>query len=249
MIGTRLDTVAWRSPWRFRSVAEKAALCFGLLACAVVLPPWPTAPLVLITVFVAARCARVPIGHLLRMLAAPLVFIVVAGISTAVTLDPSGPLVSTSVGAVNRAGEVVVRAIAATAAMMLFASTTPMTDIADSLRRIRVPSACVDVITVMYRMTFLLLESIAVVYKSQTARLGYSSPSRAVRSAGLLTASALVRAWQRAHALERGMAGRSLGMPLARPEKPSVSAGFVLAAATTNLVLVAVAVLALVVAT
>lgn len=224
---------------------EKVILCGGLLACAVVLPPWPAAALVLLVALAAAHLAGLPATHLLRMLSIPMVFILVAGVSTAVSLDPSGPTLTTSAEAITRACATVARAVAATAALMLLASTTPMSDLTDSLRRIGVPSACVDVVTVMYRMIFLLLDSIGVVRKSQVGRLGYSSVSRSVRSAGLMTAAVLVRAWQRGHALERGLSGRNLGAPLARPEKPAISARFVVAAAATNVV-VAVTSLALV---
>jgi cobalt/nickel transport system permease protein len=238
MTASSLDAVAWQSRWRTRSVAEKVALCGGLLLCAVLLPPWPAAPLVLLAVFASARLASVPWAHLLKMLAVPLLFIVVAATSTAVTLDSAGPFFTTSTDAVHRAANAVGRSLAATAALMLLASTTPMSAITTSLRRLGVPAACADVITAMYRMVFLLLESVAVVRKSQTARLGYSSVSRSVRSAGLMTAAVLIRAWRRAHALERGLAGRSLGMPLASPAKQPVSKGFLAAALSTNLVVV-----------
>lgn len=198
------------------------------------LPPWPAAPLVLLGTLVAARLAGLPSLHLLRMLRIPLVFIVIAGISTAITVDPSGPLVAFSAESLGRAGGAVARAVAATAALLLLASTTPMSYLAQSMRRIGVPSACVDVITVMYRMIFLLLESISVVRKSQTARLGYSSVSRSVRAAGLLTAAVLIRSWRRGYALERGLAGRNLGMPPAWPDKPTVSGRFIVYAVMTN---------------
>ncbi|CAN5123573.1 cobalt ECF transporter T component CbiQ [soil metagenome] len=224
-------------------------LCCGLLACAVLLPPWPTAGLVLFSCFVAARIAGLPTWHLFRMMRIPMVFIVVAGITTAVSIDPSGPLVSISPESLTRAGEAVARAVAATAAMLLLASTTPMSDLTDSLRRIGMPEACVDVVTVMYRMIFLLLDSIAVVRKSQTARLGYSSASRSIRSAGLLAAAALIKAWKRGHALERGLAGRNLGMPLAKPEKARVSMRFVLCAIAANIVVVLISLLPLLMTT
>lgn len=245
MIGSPLDTVAWNSRWRIRSVAEKGALCCGLLGCAVLLPPWPAAPLVLLATLVAARLAGLPGTHLFRMLRIPLAFILAAAVSTAVTVDPAGPTVTTSTVAVIRACDTAARAVAATAAMMLLASTTPMSDLTDSMRRIGLPSACVDVVTVMYRMIFLLLESIAVVRKSQTARLGYTSTRRSVRSAGLMTAAVLIRAWSRGHALERGLAGRNLGMPLARPDNPSVSTRFIIGAVLINIAIVLVSLLSI----
>lgn len=211
MIQPRLDAVAWNSRWRTRSVAEKMTLCCGLLGCAVVLPAWPAAPLVLIVAVVATRLARAPRAHMFRMLRVPAVFILVAAGSTAVTWDPDGAALTIPDGSVPPAIATATRALAATAAMVLLASTTPMSDLAAGMRRCGIPAACVDIITAMYRMVFLFLESVTIVHKSQTARLGYSTAGRSVRSAGMLTAAILVRSWQRGHALERGLSGRSFG--------------------------------------
>lgn len=194
--------------------------------------------MVLLAVFASSRLAGVPWVHVLKMLAIPMMFIVVAATSTAVSVDVAGPALTIPADAIGRACNAVARSLAATAALMLLASTTPMSTLTASLRRLGVPAACVDVVTAMYRMIFLLLDSMAVVGKSQTARLGYSSMSRSVRSAGLMTAAALIRAWKRAHALEHGLAGRTLGTPVARIGKQSVSTAFVAAALSTNLVIV-----------
>lgn len=228
-----LDSVAWDSRWRTRSVTEKASLCVGLLLCAVILPPWPAALMVLGAVFLADRIAGSPPAHLPSMLCVPLLFIVAAAAATALTLDPAGPRITTTVPAVLTALGTAARSVSATAAMILLASTTPMTELTASLRRIGLPPACVDVVTAMYRLVFLLLESVAVVRKSQVSRLGYSNARRSVRSAGLLTAAVLVRAWARGHALERGLAGRSAGTATAPPVAVPVSRPFLCAALVT----------------
>lgn len=234
-----LDSVAWASRWRMRSVAEKTVLCGGLLLCAVILPPWPAALLVLVAVFVADRIAGSPPAHLLSMLCIPLLFIITAATATAFTVDPAGPRLTTSGPAVLTALGTAARSLSATAAMILLASTTPMTEFTASLRRIGLPPACVDLVTAMYRLIFLLLDSLAVVRKSQVSRLGYSSVRRSVRSAGLLTAAVLVRAWSRGHAVDRGLTCRAVGgAATTRPAAPPVSGGFLLAALVTVVVIV-----------
>ncbi|AKS33822.1 cobalt ECF transporter T component CbiQ [Mycolicibacterium goodii] len=239
MTATPLDVVAWASRWRTRSVAEKVVLCGGLMMCALLLPPWPTTVIVMTTVCTAARHAGVPILHLQRMLRVPGLFILVAGLSTAFTPNSSWPPLTTSGSALLAAGATVARSFAATAAMLLFASTTPMSDLTNALRRVGLPAACVDVITVMYRMVFLLLESLTVVRRSQTGRLGYSNARRSLRSAGLLIAAVLTRAWQRAYALERGLSGREVGATSAKPDKRPVSTRFIFGATLTNTMVIA----------
>ncbi|MFN6548327.1 energy-coupling factor transporter transmembrane component T family protein [Mycolicibacterium nivoides] len=227
---TALDVVAWRSAWRMRSVEEKAALCFGLLACAVTLPAWPTVPLVLLAVAASARHAGLPRWHLVTGLRAPAVFIVVAAASTAVTMSPT---IGLSASGLADAVQTAARAIAATSATLLFASSTPVSAWVAALRRLGVPATCTDVMTVMYRMVFLLLESLAVVRQSQVARLGYRTLGLSVRSAGLMTAAALTRAWSRALRLEQGLSSRSFGGSSGHPTGPAVSYAFVAMAVVT----------------
>ncbi|WP_425005608.1 cobalt ECF transporter T component CbiQ [Mycolicibacterium sp. S3B2] len=209
-----IDAVAWRSGWRRRSVAEKTVLLGGVVGLTLVLPPWPTLVLLLALCLGISRSAQVPLTHLGRCLRAPAVFIGLATASTVVAVDTAPWRVSVSDQAVAHSVQLGGRAIVATVAMVLFASTTPMTMVMTSLRRIGVPIACVEVITVMYRMTFILLESIAVTRDAQAARLGYSTAWRAMNSAGLLTAAVLVRAWAQARRLDAGLAGRDFGVPM-----------------------------------
>ncbi|MCF6386179.1 hypothetical protein L2K20_04290 [Mycobacterium sp. MBM] len=209
-------------------MAEKAALCFGLLTCAVLLPVWPTAPLVLLVVGVAARHARLPRWHLVRALRAPAVFIVVAAASTAVTVSPA---VGISAPGLVEAVQTAARAVAATSATVLFASTTPVSAWVAALHRRGVPAACTEVITVMYRMVFLLLESLAVVRQSQVARLGYRTPALSMRSASLMAAAALTRAWSRAQRLEEGLTSRSFGDGGVQLPGPKASFSFMTTAA------------------
>lgn len=209
-----IDAVAWRSPWRSRPVAEKAVLFGGLLVSALVLPTWPAAPLLILVCLFAARLAGVPIRHLIRCLKVPAAFILTAAASTMISVDLTEWGFSISHDTVSGAASLVARAITASMAMLLFASTTPMTSLTAALRQARVPPACVDVITVMYRLVFVLLESIAVIHQAQVSRLGYTSARRAVRSSGLLTAAVLVRSLTQAQRLEQGLAGRDFGVPM-----------------------------------
>jgi cobalt/nickel transport system permease protein len=65
--GPALDTAAWSSAWRHRATGEKVLLAGGLLACAVGLPAWPVAPVVLvITAGLLLGPARVPARLLAR---------------------------------------------------------------------------------------------------------------------------------------------------------------------------------------
>ncbi|MGX1487123.1 cobalt/nickel transport system permease protein [Streptomyces griseus] len=204
-----IDAAAHSSRWRRRHPVDKAALGLGLTALAVSLPPWPGAALVLVAALaVLLGPAGVTARHLWRAYRVPLGFCVtgaatllvqVGGPRGLVALDPGGPV---------RAGELLLRTSAASLGVLLFAFTTPMSDLLPRLVRAGVPAPVVDVALVTYRMSFLLLDAVRRIREAQAARLGHTTRAAAWRSLAGLGATAFVRAFDRAARLQTGLAGR-----------------------------------------
>ncbi|MBT2366108.1 cobalt ECF transporter T component CbiQ [Streptomyces sp. ISL-10] len=204
-----IDAAAHSSRWRRRHPCEKAVLGLGLTVTAVSLPPWPGAVLVAATALgvllgpagVAPRqlwrAFRIPLGFCVTG-ALPLLF-AVGGAAGPVSFAPDGP---------EHAGELLLRTSAASLGVLLFAFTTPVSDVLPRLVRAGVPAAVVDVALVMYRISFLLLDAITRVRQAQAARLGHTSRAAVWRSLAGLGATAFVRAFDRAERLQAGLAGR-----------------------------------------
>jgi cobalt/nickel transport system permease protein len=204
-----LDDAAWNSAWRRRSPGDKLLLSAGLIGCALALPAWPGSPLVGLTaVVLALGPARVPARTFGRAIRWPLAFIAIGALTAVVSVRGGG--LGWAPDAAGRAGSLVGHALAGTAAMLLLATTTPMSDLLPALRRLRVPAAVVEVASVVYRLLFVLLESLRTVREAQTARMGYSSLRRSYRSSGALAAAVLTRSWDRARRLQEGLAGRGM---------------------------------------
>lgn len=204
-----IDAAAHSSRWRRRHPGEKAVLGLGLTVTAVCLPPWPGAVLVAAATLAVLlgpagvagrqlwRAFRIPLGFCVTG-AIPLLF-AVGGPGGPVSLAPDGPL---------QAGQLLLRTCAASLGVLLFAFTTPVSDVLPRLVRAGVPAAVVDVALVMYRITFLLLDSVSRVRQAQAARLGHTGRAAAWRSLAGLGATAFVRAFDRASRLQSGLAGR-----------------------------------------
>jgi cobalt/nickel transport system permease protein len=238
MRGLAIDDAAWSSRWRDRSVRDKACLSLGLLLAAALLPPWPTSAVVA-TIALGLLVTRAGTSPALvaRALRGPLVFILLGCLSVAVVVSTTGGLaLSVTADSAGRAAGVAGHAVAGCAAMLLLSMTTPVVDLLAGLRRLRLPAACVEVAGLTYRMLFVLLESVGTIRESQTARLGYSSMSRSLRSAGMLTAATLTRSWSRARRLEQGLAGRELTGSLQTLTEPVPGSWTFLAASATTLV-------------
>lgn len=209
MTGLAVDEAAWSSAWRRRSPEDKALLCLGLVVCALVLPAWPGSVLVGLTaVVLALGAARVPARTFGRAVRWPLAFVAVGALTAVVQVDGGG--LGWAPDAAARAGSLVGHAVAGSAAVLLLATTTPMSDLLPALRRLRVPAAVVEVASVVYRLLFVLLDSLDTIREAQTARMGYSSLRRSYRSSGALAAAVLTRSWDRARRLQEGLAGRGM---------------------------------------
>jgi cobalt/nickel transport system permease protein len=222
--GLAIDDAAWASAWRRRSPADKLVLCLGLVVCALVLPPWPGSALVTAAaVALALGPARVPARTFGRAVRLPLAFVLVGAVTAVVQVGPGG--IGWAPDAATRGAALVGHAVAGSAAVLLLATTTPISDLLTALRQLRVPAAVVEVAAVVYRMLFVLLASLRTIREAQVARMGHSSVRRAYRSNGQLAAAVLTRSWDRARRLQEGLAGRGMEtglrvLPEALPSSP-----------------------------
>ena len=100
------------------------------------------------------------------------------------------------------------RALGCAAAMNFLAFTTPLVDLIDLGRRLRIPAWLLDLATLTYRFTFVLLESMGQMVTAQQARLGYAGWRRAMHSAAQVAASLLVESYRRSQRLQLALEGR-----------------------------------------
>jgi len=208
--GLALDHAAWSSPWRARSVRDKSVLSGGLLIGAIALPPLPGGVgVVVISLILLLGPIRVGWARLGRIVWLPLVSILIGVATVAVSISwDTGLRVQITRAGLETAGQLSVRAIAATLAMFTLACSTPMIDLLSSLRHARVPDPLIEIAALIYRFSFGLLESAGAIHSAQEARLGYATRSAAMRSASMGVAVLFLRSWDRARRLEAGLAGR-----------------------------------------
>ncbi|MEV3931396.1 MULTISPECIES: cobalt ECF transporter T component CbiQ [unclassified Streptomyces] len=240
-----IDAAAHSSRWRRRHPVDKAVLGLGLTVLAISLPPWPGAALVLVTaVVLLLGPAGVTARHLWRAYRVPLGFCVTGAATLLVRVGGEEGFVGLADGGPVRAGELLLRTSAASLGVLLFAFTTPMSDLLPRLVAAGVPAPVVDVALVTYRMSFLLLDSVRRIREAQAARLGHTTRAAAWRSLAGLGATAFIRAFDRAARLQSGLAGRGYDgtlrvlVPEARVSARFTSASLVLLAALTALTLV-----------
>lgn len=246
-VGFALDDAAWASPWRRRAVGEKLLLAGGLGAVGLAVPVWPGSALVAGTALgLLLGPARVAARVLVRSLSAPLGFVTVGALSVLVSVRWEGRVVLAVTTETREAMlSVLGHGVTGTLAVMVIAATTPMADLLAGFRRLRVPDACIDVAGLVYRLVMVLLSTLRQTREAQAARLGYRDRRSSLRSAAGLSASLLVRSWDRARRLEEGLAARGYTGSLPSLEPPRrVSAVFVVATVVGLAALTAVSLVA-----
>lgn len=121
-----------------------------------------------------------------------------------------GPLwLSSSPASLYQGVTLVTRALGAASAMNFLALTTPLVDMLELFRRWHMPVILVDIMVIIYRFIFVLLESLNTMYVAQDSRLGYqTSYWRAMNSAALLGSRLFIEAFQRSRRLQIALESR-----------------------------------------
>jgi cobalt/nickel transport system permease protein len=109
---------------------------------------------------------------------------------------------------INQGIFVFCRVIGGMSAMIFIALTTPMTDIFIVLRQCRVPDVVIDLMMIIYRTIFFLLDQVIQIYQAQVMRLGYSGYRESLYSFSTLCGAAFIASWDAGEDLIRAMDSR-----------------------------------------
>lgn len=155
-----------------------------------------------------------------RTLLAEGTFLALAVVGVALSVSPSaspslpwgqqlGPLwIGTGPAALTQAVRLFARALGGAAAMGFLALTTPLVALIDLLRRWRVPPLLLDLMTLIYRFIFVLLDSLVMMRTAQASRLGYATRRQALRSAGQLAGQLFINTYLRSRRLYLALSSR-----------------------------------------
>lgn len=228
-----------------------------LLACAACLVArswWVPFLVFILMMALTLGAARTPLRVYLRLLLAPAFFLLAGLLSVALSVSAGLPqegywveiggvyLGFTGTG-MAAARDLLWRAAGSVSCLYFLSLSTPMVDVIGLLRRCRVPVLFLEVMTLVYRFMFVLLETALAIRQAQALRLGYIAFGTAYRSLAVLAANLLLRAQQRSNVLYTALSVRGYHGRLDVLEAPRrLSLGYLLLAAVagTGLLLLAI---------
>lgn len=214
-----IDKLCYQSKLRYVNAAEKSAYAMlTLLMCVVSRSPVVASAAFAVNGLLTVGAGKIPLSRYLRLLLIPAAFLLLG--TGALVLNLSGEPMdafAVSVGnwyitgsreALGQAARLCATAFAAVSCLYFLALSTTMTDIMGVLAKLHLPSFFIELMLLIYRFIFVLLETASSILTAQESRLGNRDLRTSVRSFGGMASALFLLALKRSNALYDAMESR-----------------------------------------
>ena len=203
-----LDTLAAHSGLRDVSPGLKTAFSvLVLLLCVGASDAVVGIFVALSMVLIMGLLGKTPMDHIAELLTIPLLFLSVGCLVILLEIlrEPAG-LWQLCVGSVwlcvtesslHRAVTLFFQAMGAVCCLYFLSSTTPMPQLIEVLRRCHVPELVIELMYLIYRYLFVLLDVQQKLTTAASARMGYAGVRRSVSTAGRVSGALLASSFRR----------------------------------------------------
>ncbi|MDK0539242.1 cobalt ECF transporter T component CbiQ [Clostridium perfringens] len=215
-----IDKYAYSSKLKNINPAEK--MFFALITLCVCL--WANNFIVSMLVisimtFLITKVGRTKIGVFIKLMMVPIAFLII-GILTIVvsySLKQEAFLVSFKLFngwiGVSKSGiiqglNMFLKVMGSLSCLYFISLTTPMIDVISVLAKLKVPSFLIELISLVYRFIFIILETSEMMFISQNSRLGYRDIKTSYKSLGALASTLFIRSFKRANDLYTALEAR-----------------------------------------
>jgi cobalt/nickel transport system permease protein len=214
-----IDKLCYGSGLRYTNASEKFAFSLVTLGFCVVSRSIHLAGFVLLVMSaVTVGKGKIPLSRYLRLMCIPLVFLLFSTVAILVNLSktpldafaiPIGSFYLTgSKAGLHQGIQIILTALASVSCLYFLSLSTPMTDILEVLRQLHTPQLLLELMLLIYRYIFILLESASAISTAQAARLGHRNVRTALQSFSTMVSSVFVLSIKRANALYTAMESR-----------------------------------------
>lgn len=214
-----IDKLCYRSGLRYENAGEKFAFSIATLCICVASRSIAVACIVLpVMGILTVWKGSVPFSRYLHYMAVPLAFMLLstAAVMFHIRRSPMDlfavPLGSwyftTNMHSLLYGIQLILTALASVSCLYFLSFTTPMPDILEVLRKLHCPKLLIELMLLIYRFIFVLLDTASALTTSQNCRLGNRDYKTSIRSFGMLGSALMIRAVQRSNKLYDAMEAR-----------------------------------------
>jgi len=160
-----------------------------------------------------------PFAVFFRLMLIPFSFLMIGVVTIAVNISAdreiflfSLSVFETNLGVtkigIDSAARLFFKALGAVSCLYFLSLSTPLVDLMLALRRLKVPALFLELMGLVYRFIFVLLETADTMVIAQHSRLGYAGLAAGYRSLGTLAATLFIRSYKRGEALYTALEAR-----------------------------------------
>ncbi|MCB2294460.1 cobalt ECF transporter T component CbiQ [Clostridium algoriphilum] len=175
--------------------------------------------ILLLMSFITVFKGKLPLKDYIKLMSLPLAFLIMGVITIAITVvsTSKGLIFSFSIfdiklgctyDSILMATKLFLKSIASVSCLYFLTLTTPIFEVLSVLRKLKVPKLFVELMGLIYRFIFVLLDTANIIYISQNSRLGYSTPRTGLNSLGKLITSLFLSSYKRSQDIYTAMESR-----------------------------------------
>lgn len=215
-----IDHYAYLSKMKRADPFQKLAFSIvTLMSCILLNNGWVSLVVILSMAGYTVLKGGIPLGFFVRLMLLPISFLIIGLLTIAVTFQPEAvgllwyipvgsQLLGLSETGVLLAGGIFMKALGATACLYALSLNTPVVALLSAFRRLGLPVLLSDLMGLIYRFIFVLLDTAAAIMTAQHARLGYGSVRTGYHSFGAMLTMLLIRALKRSDDLYTALEAR-----------------------------------------
>lgn len=214
-----IDKLCYNSRLRYVNAGEKFWFSFLTLIVCVGSHSLVIAAVVLLaTGFLTVCKGGIPVARYLHYLTVPFTFLLLSTLAIIFNIARTpGDLFSLPIGQwyvnINRSDlmyaiSLIATALAAVSCLYFLSLNTPMPDILETLRRLHCPRVLIELMLLIYRFIFVLLDISAAISVSQKSRLGNINYRTSLKSFSALASALFIRSIKKSGLLYDAMEAR-----------------------------------------
>ena len=215
-----IDKLAYTSKLKNVNPMEKFIFSMATITMSITLNNIKVSIIILLVMsFMTVIKGKLSLENYIALMSLPLTFLIIGVITIAinVTSTNKGLIFGFSIfniklgctyESISIAARLFFKSLASVSCLYFLTLTTPIFEVLSVLRKLKVPKLFVELMGLIYRFIFVLLDTVNMIYISQNSRLGYSTFRISLNSLGGLISSLFLSSYKRSQDIYTAMESR-----------------------------------------
>lgn len=161
----------------------------------------------------------IPFTLFMKLLVLPMSFLIIGVLTIGINVSEKqniflfyisafGTNIGVSRLGIQNAMSLFFKALGAVSCLYYLSLSTPIVDLLQVLGRLKIPKLLIELMGLIYRFIFVLLETADIMFTAQKSRMGYTSFSSSYRSLAALASTLFIRSYKRSDELYTALEAR-----------------------------------------